>query len=104
MKQNKYDIRYLSSFEEELNEIIYYIAYKLKNAQAAEQLLENISNAIINRSINPESFEVYKSEKNRKYIWYRIYVKNFIIFYTVRNNIMEVAHILYRKRNLNDFI
>lgn len=104
MEQNKYDIIYLSSFDEELDEIIYYIVYKLKNAQAAERLLETIEKAIMDRSRNPESFEVYKSKNIRKYTWYRIYVKNFIIFYVVRNNVMEIAHIIYCKRNLEEFI
>ncbi len=39
-----------------------------------------------------------------KYNWYRIYIGNFTIFYTVRKNTMELAHIIYSARNLDDLI
>lgn len=104
MVKNNYGIEYLPSFNEELSEILYYITYKLKNKKASERLLKNVEAAIINRSINPEAFEIYKSIKNRKHKWYRIYVGNFIIFYIVTNNTMIVAHILYSKRDIENFI
>lgn len=104
MTKNKYNIKYLPSFDDELNEILYYISNKLKNKIAAEKLLENISGAIINRSINLSECVEYKSVKNRKYKWYKIYVKNYIVIYTLRNNTMEVAHIFYRKRNIEELI
>lgn len=104
MEKDKFIIRYLPSFDEEFEEIIIYIAYKLKNKNAAEKLIENVNQAIINRSKNPKNFEAYKSKRKRKYTWYRIYIKNFTIFYTVTNNMMEVAHILYNKRNIEELI
>lgn len=58
----------------------------------------------LKRSINPASFEIYNSVKKRNYDWYRIYVKNFTILYTVRNNTMEVVHIFYSKRNIEELI
>ena len=67
MAQKKYNIQYLPSFSEELDGIVYYITYVLKNKQAAERLIDNVSRAIISRSEAPESFEIYKSEKKRKY-------------------------------------
>lgn len=99
MARNKYTIEYLSSFSDELNEIIYYITYILKNKRAAERLLENVRNAIEQRSESPKSFEIYNSKSNMKYNWYRIYTSNFTIFYTVRNTKMKIAHIIYSARN-----
>lgn len=104
MINNKYKIQYLNSYKKELYEIIWYISYNLKNKEAAEGLLNKISNAIIKRSICPEIYEKYKSKTNRKYIWYRIYVDNYTIFYTVKNNIMNVAHIIYSRRNMDDLV
>ena len=104
MAKNNYNIQYLPSFSEELDEVLKYITYKLKNKKAAEKLLEKINNAILNRSKNPENYEKYVSEKNRRYIWYRIYVENYTIFYTVRNNTMEIVHLIYHKRNLDKLI
>lgn len=104
MAKNKYTIKYLPSFSEELNEIIYYITFIFKNKKAAERLLKNVHNAIKQRSESPESYEIYKSKTNMKYDWYRIYIGNFTIFYTVINNIMEITHIIYSARNFNDLI
>ena len=38
MAKNKYTIKYLSSFSEELDEIIYYITFILKNKKEREIL------------------------------------------------------------------
>ena len=50
MAKNKYTIKYLPSFSEELDEIIYYITFILKNKKAAERLLQNVHNALEQRS------------------------------------------------------
>lgn len=104
MNQNNYNIRYLPSFDKELEETIYYIVKKLKNKKAARKLLDKIDRVIFERSKSPENYEQYISKKNRKYSWYRIYVDNYVIFYTVRNNTMEIAHLIYFKRNLDKLI
>ena len=101
MKTN-YTIKYLPSFDKEFNDILYYIAYVLKNKIAAENLLKNVNNSITKRSINPKSFEIYRSNKKRKYNFYKINLKSFTIFYTVQNNSMEIVHILYNKRNFDN--
>lgn len=104
MAKNKYSIKYLPSFSDELNEIVYYIAFILKNKNAAERFLDNVYYAIEKRSENPESYETYKGKFDMKYDWYRIYVGNFTVFYTIRNNIMEISHILYSARNFDALI
>ena len=104
MAKNKYSIKYLPSFSDELNEIIYYITFILKNKNAAQRLLLNIHKSLEQRSKNPEYYEIYKSKSNVKYNWYRIYLGNFTIFYTIRNNIMEVTHIIYSSRNFDELI
>lgn len=104
MAKNKYTIRYLPSFSKELNEIIYYITFILKNKNAAARLLQNIHNAIEQRGKSPESYEIYKGKKKAKYNWYRIYVGNFTIFYIVRDSIIEITHIIYSARNFEELI
>ena len=104
MAKNKYTIRYLPSFSDELNEIIYYITFILKNKIAAQKLVKNIHKAIQNRSENPESYAIYKSKEDTKYNWYRIYVENFTIFYTVRNNIIEITHLIHSARDFDKLI
>lgn len=79
----KYSLRYLPLFYEDLEEKISYIADKLGNPQAANDLLDRVEEAILERLPAAESFERYSSVKERKYPYYRIYVDNFTIYYTV---------------------
>lgn len=104
MAKYKYEIEYLPSFNKEFEETLYYIIYKLNNKVAAEKLVHNIQKAIINRSENPEDFAVYKEVKKRKYKWYRIYVGNYIIFYTIKDNIMQIVRLLYNRRDFENLI
>lgn len=104
MEKNNCKIKYLTSFSHELNRIMYYITYNLQNPEAANNLLNQIYKSILDRSTSPESYEKYKSKRNRNFTWYRIYVSNYIIFYSVINNTMQIAHILYSKRNFEELI
>lgn len=104
MADTKYILRYLPLFYEELEEKVVYIAEKLKNPQAAKELLDSVELAILNRLPEAEAFEPYHSLKERKYSYYRIYVKNFVVYYVVIDDegsekIMEVRRFLYNKQN-----
>ena len=60
--------------------------------------------SILSRLNNPDIFKIYKTHKNGKYNWYRIYIRNFTIFYTLKSNTMIVAHIFYSRRDINKLI
>lgn len=100
----KYKVIYTSLFLNDLDNIIDYIIYKLNNPISANNLLDEIEKEIFSRANNPDSYEKYKSAKKRKNIYYRIYVKNYTIFYVVKNNTMEIRRILYSKRNFERLI
>ena len=102
MGNKKYDVRFLPLFEEDLYEIVAYITEHLKNPVAANKLIDDVENAIIKRSSYAESFEPYHSVKERKYPYYRIYVGNYVVYYVVIDDVMEVRRILYNKRNVKD--
>ena len=104
MAKAQYKVKYLLSFINELNEIIYYITFKLKNKVAAERLFDNVIENIEKRSESPEGYEIYKGKTNGNIKWYRIYVGKFTIFYTVNSNVMIIAHIIYSARNLDNLI
>lgn len=104
MADTKYILRYLPLFYEELEEKVVYIAETLKNPQAANNLLDLVESAILERLPNAESFEPYHSLKERRYPYYRIYIKNFVIYYVVVDDkgpkkIMEVRRFLYNRQN-----
>lgn len=104
MTDTKYILRYLPLFYEELEEKVVYITEILKNPQAANKLLDSVEAAILERLPDAESFEPYHSWKERRYPYYRIYVKNFVIYYVVIDDegpekIMEVRRFLYSGQN-----
>ena len=78
--------------------------HNLKNRIAAENFYDEVIKEIEKRSENPEGFEKYMSTQKRKNTYYRIYVKNYTIFYVVKGNTMEVRRILYSKRNFDKLI
>lgn len=101
---NKYEIRFTEIFLEDLSEILKYIKYDLVNNEAANRLYEKIMKEIIERAENPLSYEKYNSVLNKKHKFYRIYVNNYVIFYIVYDNIMEVRRILNNRRNIRYFV
>lgn len=100
MENKHYKLRFLPLFEDDLNEIVDYIAYHLRNPMAASDLVDLVQEAIRERAACAESFEPYHSQKDRQHPYYRIYVKNFVVFYVVIDDVMEVRRILYAKRNV----
>ena len=104
-----YSLRYLPLFYNDLEESVIYISDVLCNVEAANELLDAVEDAIMKRLPNAESFEQYHSWKERKYPYYRIYVKNYTIYYVVIPNgkgkkIMEVRRILHNLRDRDRYI
>ena len=100
MTKVKYSLRYLPTFYSDLEEHVMYISRVLKNDIAANELLNDVENAILERLPDAESFEPYHSRKEREYPYYRIYVRNYVIYYVVipdskTKKIMEVRRILH---------
>ena len=104
MVNNKYTIKYTDTFIKQFNNILKYFIYKLQNKIATENFYNEVIKEIEKRSEYPESFEKYNSSRKRKNTYYRIYVKNYIIFYTIKDNTMQVRLILSSRRNFDKLI
>ena len=104
MEKKKYEIKYLPLFYNDLDQITNYIMYTLNNEIAANNFVNELENEINKREDNPDAYEKYISTRKRKYTYYRIYIKNYIVFYTVKDNIMEIRRILYSRRNFDKLI
>lgn len=104
MNGKHYELSILPLFEDDLNELVDYITYRLRNPTAAERLVNDVEAAILERLPCAESFEPYHSARERQYPYYRIQVRNFTIFYVVIGNIMEVRRILYSRRYRKEHI
>jgi len=109
MIRTSYKLRYLPLFYEDLEKRISYIATELQNHQAARELIDEVEKAILKRQVNAESFETYRSLRERRYPYYRIYVKSYVIFYVViddgsTDKIMEIQRFLYQGQNIDQLI
>lgn len=102
--KKKYKIIYLPLFYRDLDKITDYIRYQLDNEIAANNFVNELEEEIKQREYNPDSFEKYKSIRKRDNTYYRIYVKNYTVFYTVKDDIMEIRRILCSKRNFDKLI
>ena len=101
MENKEYQLRYLPLFEQDLLETVEYISNILKNQDAALHLVDEVEHAILERLHNPVAFEPYHSEKKRPHPYYRIYVKNYVVYYVVIDDIMEVRRFLYGAREID---
>lgn len=101
MENKKYQLRYLPLFEQDLLETVNYITNILKNSDAALRLVDDVEKAILERLNTPGSFEPYHSAKSRLYPYYRIYVRNYVVYYVVIDDIMEVRRFLYGARDID---
>ena len=109
MFSKKYRLSYLPLFYADLDEKVTYIAEKLKNPKAANDLLDKVESAIMERLPVAESFEPYHSVRERRYSYYRIYVDNYIIYYVVIDDdpndlVMEVRRFLYNGQNRDNMV
>ncbi len=104
MFEKQYKLRFLPIFYKDLSSVVSYIAKDLNSPLTALKFIDNVEKAINNRLVAPEAFEQYKSTKNRKYPYYKIKIKNYIVFYVVIDDYMEVRRLIYSKRNLSNII
>lgn len=104
MQKKTYKLSFLPLFQEDLLAITSYISSNLQNPASTYRLVDEIENAIDKRLENPLIFAPFNSKKHRVYPYYRIYVKNYTIFYVVIGDIMEVRRILYSKRDFESIL
>lgn len=101
MLSDQYELRYLPLFHEELKERALYIAKDLQEPETAINLIDEVEEAIRKRiSLNPEGYESISSKRDPGVKYYRIYVKEYIIYYAILEEdgkkIMEPRRFVHR--------
>lgn len=99
-----FKLRYSSLFYEDLDKITDYILFELKNELAAKTLVNNVELAIKKCLLNLLGIEPYTSVKTRQYIYSRIIVDNYLIFFVVIDNTLVIRRMLYGRRDINKFL
>ncbi len=95
----EYNIDYSKEAKEDLVEIKQYIKYNLQEPETAEKLITKIKNEINNLKHNPKIYGVIDDELIRKLEIRKLIVDNYIIFYRIKNDNIEIVRIMYGRRN-----
>ena|SRR3990172_344219 len=96
MKQPKYTIRLLQAAEEDFKEIITYIT--LDNPSAAETIAHKIEKSLSNLSTYPLIGKIPNEEELATMGYRFLVVQNYLIFYTIEDQIILVHRIIHGAR------
>ncbi|MCL2809160.1 MAG: type II toxin-antitoxin system RelE/ParE family toxin [Treponema sp.] len=98
------EIKYLPSFQQELNAIVDYISITLEAPRAAMKLVDELDIEIKKLKRFPNAHRLYRPIKPIK-TPYRIFtVGNYLVFYVVLEEYIEIHRIIYKKRNLSQLV
>lgn len=97
-------IRYLPIAQKDLQDIILYFLDNLKSPKAAMDFIETLDKSILRLKQYPYSCKLYQSRKPLELEYRFLPVKNYLVFYIVTENIIEIHRIVYAKMNLEKII
>ena len=99
-----YEVKYLPLAFKDLRAIIDYITINLKSPDAALDLITAIDESVSILELFPYSRRVYQPIKQMENEYRLLPVKNYAIFYTVKEETVEIHRVIYGKRNLSQLI
>jgi plasmid stabilization system protein ParE len=99
-----HDIRYLPLASRDLSNIVSYVADELKAPNAAMDLINELDTFISRLAQFPYSCRVYQPEKSLKNEYRILPVKNYLVFYVVKEDVVEIHRVIYAKMNLTKII
>ena len=100
----QYRLQYLPLFWDDLERAVFYIRDVLNNAAAAEHLLNRTEEAILEHAKAPTMAQVYKTTRSRPQPYYWFAVGNYMVFYVVFDDVMEVRRFIYGARDLTKML
>jgi addiction module RelE/StbE family toxin len=100
----EYIIKYLPVAKKDLLEIVDYICKTLNAPKTALDFIDEIEEKIINLKNNPYSHRLYRPSEPIETEYRLLSVKNYLVFYVVLNNTIEIHRVIYNKRNLSEII
>ena len=100
----RFNLQYLPLFWDDLNNAVSYIAHTLKAPKTAEKFLNAVETGILDHLENPNGALIYKTTREHPLPYYGFAVGNYMVFYVVFDNVMEVRRLLYGSRDLTRMI
>ena len=95
----KYNIKYSIESKQDLIRIKQYIKHNLQEPEIAEKLISKIRKEISNLKNNPEIFAIIDDDLIKKLEVRKLIVDNYIVFYRIKDNNIQIVRIMYGRRN-----
>ena len=95
----KYNIEYSKEAKEDLIGIKQYIKYNLQEPELANKLMSKIRMSIKTLKDNLEIYAIIDDDIIRKLERRKLIVNNYIVFYRIKNDSIEIVRIMYGRRN-----
>lgn len=99
-----YKLKYLPLAQKDLWDITRYIADNLKAPKAAMDFVDTLDNSISRLQQFPYSCKLYQLQESLEVEYRLLSVKNYLVFYVVVENEVEIHRIVYAKMNLKKLI
>ncbi len=96
---NKYSIEYSKEAKQDLIGIKQYIKYNLQEPETAKKIIAKIRSEINNLKYNPEIYTVIDDDLIKKLELRKLIVNNYIVFYRIKNDNIEIVRVMYGRRN-----
>jgi len=99
MGDNKFQLKIFPLAQQDMEQIFSYIAVELCNPTAAIGQINDFEKAFENVCVFPESCPYVNNEYVKDKSLRKLIVNNYIAFYRIRNNEIQVVRVLYGMRN-----
>ena len=100
----KYNIEYSKEAKQDLIGIKQYIKYNLQELETAQKLISEIRYEINNLKHNPEIYQIIDDDFIKKIEIRKLIVNNYIVFYRIKKENIEIVRIMYGRRNWIDLL
>lgn len=99
-----FKLKYLPTALRDLRDITDYIADTLKAPEAALDLLNALDDSISRLEQFPYSCRVYQPVKDLENEYRLLLVKNYLVFYVVNEEVVEIYRVVYAKMDLTKLL
>lgn len=104
MENNKYQLKILPLAKLDMEQIFDYIAVKLCNSAAAIGQIDDFEKAFANVCAFPESCPYINNEYVKDKSLRKLIVNNYVAFYRIRDNEIQIVRVLYGMRDYESFL
>ena len=95
----EYNVEYSKEAKQDLIGIKRYIKYNLQEPNTAQKLISKIKMEIDQLKNNPTIYAIIEDELIRKLEIRKLIVNNYIVFYRIKNENVQIVRIMYGRRN-----